>query len=124
MRIIIKRIWLSLLLLTITIAVPAMAGGVVKRVFDANDGLVNATVWDINFDEHGFTWLATEEGLYRVSSNNVRRIDKVGANSKLSDSILYLVVPLSQRFILVSSAYIIDLYDMYADKFIQFGSPQ
>ncbi|GIU15642.1 EAL domain-containing protein [Shewanella sp. MBTL60-007] len=124
MRTIIKKIWLGFILLMVTCAVPAMANGVVQRVLSASDGLINGTVWDISFDEHGFTWLATEEGLYRVSSNKVRRIDKVGLNSKLSDSVLYLALPLSKQHILVSGAYRIYLYDIYTNEFIEFGSPE
>ncbi|MGS0694930.1 EAL domain-containing protein [Shewanella sp. 0m-4] len=124
MGIIIKKVWLSFLLFITTCVAPALASGDVQRVFNADDGLVNATVWDISFDEHGYTWLATEEGLYRVSSHKVRRIDKVGEKSKLSDSILYLAEPLSQRHILVSGAYQIYLYDIYTNEFIEFGSPQ
>ncbi|ABZ75054.1 diguanylate cyclase/phosphodiesterase with PAS/PAC sensor(s) [Shewanella halifaxensis HAW-EB4] len=122
MRITIKKIWLSLLLLVITYAVPALASGAVQRVFTANDGLNNATVWDISFDKHGFTWLATEEGLYRVSSNKVRRIDKLGLNSRLGDSALYLAEPLGLHHILVSGAYQIYLYDIHRNEFIEFGS--
>lgn len=108
----------------VTCAVPALAGGVVQRVFTASDGLINANVQDIAFDEHGFTWLATEEGLYRVSNNKVRRIDKVGLNSKLSDSVLYLSLPLSKQHILVSGLYQISLYDIYTNQFTTFGSPE
>ncbi|ABV85750.1 EAL domain-containing protein [Shewanella pealeana] len=124
MRIIIKKIWLSFILLSLTCAVPALASGVVQRVFTASDGLINGTVFDIGFDEHGFTWLATGEGLYRVSSNKVRRIDKVGLNSKINDSLLYLSVPLSKQHILVSGKYQAYLYDIYANRFVGFGSPE
>ncbi|MCL1146902.1 EAL domain-containing protein [Shewanella marinintestina] len=123
MRIIIKNIWLGLLLFITSCAVPAWASGVVQRAFTASDGLLNAPVWDISFDQHGFTWLATEEGLYRVSSNKVRRIDKVGLESKINDSILYLAEPLSPRHILVSGVYEAYLYDIQTNEFVEFGGP-
>ncbi|GIU16544.1 diguanylate cyclase [Shewanella sp. MBTL60-112-B2] len=93
-------------------------------MFTASDGLINATVLDIGFDEYGFTWLATAEGLYRVSSNKVRRIDKVGLNSKINDSVLSLSVPLSKQHILVSGKYQAYLYDIKANRFVEFGSPE
>lgn len=101
-----------------------MASGVVQRVFTASDGLTNGTIWDISFDQHGFTWLATDEGLYRVSSNKVRRIDKRGLQSQLSDSILYLAEPISERHLLVSGIYNVYLYDIVNNQFLEFGSPQ
>ncbi|WP_246616281.1 EAL domain-containing protein [Shewanella sairae] len=105
-----------------TCATPVWASGAVQRVFSASDGLINATVWDISFDQHGFTWLATDEGLYRVSSNKIRRIDKAGLQSKLSDNILYLAAPINSQYILVSGIHKIYLYDIYANQFLEFGT--
>ncbi|MCK8046164.1 EAL domain-containing protein [Shewanella sp. 1CM18E] len=124
MKIIIKKIWFSLLLFLISGAAPALASGVVQRVFTASDGLTNGTVWDISFDQHGFTWLATDEGLYRASSNKVRRIDKSGLQSQLSDSILYLAEPISERHLLVSGIYNVYLYDIKTNHFLEFGTPE
>ncbi|WOT05474.1 EAL domain-containing protein [Shewanella youngdeokensis] len=115
--------WFSFVVLLITCCTPAHSSGVVQRIFTASDGLINGTVWDISFDAHGFTWLATEEGLYRVSSTKIRRVDLVGLDSKLSDDLIHLVVPLSERHLLVSSFYEIYLYDIYSNTFTAFGGP-
>ncbi|QQX80642.1 EAL domain-containing protein [Shewanella sp. KX20019] len=122
MRIRIIKKWFSFVLLLISCSTPALASGVVQRIFTASDGLINGTVLDISFDAHGFTWLATEEGLYRVSSTKIRRLDQVGLDSKLSDNLIHLVSPLSKRHLLVSSFYDIYLYDIYANTFTAFGS--
>ncbi|WP_232775020.1 MULTISPECIES: EAL domain-containing protein [unclassified Shewanella] len=121
-RIRIIKTWFSVVVLVLICSVPAFASGVVQRIFTASDGLINGTVWDISFDAHGFTWLATEEGLYRVSSTKIRRIDQVGLDSKLSDNLIHLVSPLSKRHLLVSSFYEIYLYDIYTNTFTAFGS--
>ena len=123
MRIIIIKKWFSFVILLLICSTSAFASGVVQRIFTASDGLINGTVWDISFDEHGFTWLATEEGLYRVGSSKIRRLDQVGLDSKLSDNHIKMVSPLSKRHLLVSSFYEIYLYDIYTNTFTAFGSP-
>ncbi len=98
------------------------AGDLVQRVFSDRDGLSSTTVRDISFDVHGFTWLATEEGLYRVSNTKVRRIDKREAGLNLDRNIFNLVEPLNEQYVLVSTAHQVYLYDVIQDKFLRFGS--
>ncbi|MCL1125761.1 EAL domain-containing protein [Shewanella surugensis] len=101
---------------------PLKAADLVQRVFSDRDGLSNTTVRDISFDVHGFTWLATEEGLYRVSNTKVRRIDKRNVGLNLDRNIFYLVEPLNEQYVLVSTARQVYLYDVIKDHFIRFGS--
>lgn len=123
MRIRIIKKWFSFVILLLICSTSVFASGVVQRIFTASDGLINGTVWDISFDEHGFTWLATEEGLYRVGSSKIRRLDQIGLDSKLSDYHIKMVSPLSKRHLLVSSFYDIYLYDIFTNAFTAFGSP-
>jgi diguanylate cyclase (GGDEF)-like protein/PAS domain S-box-containing protein len=123
----INRISYFILLVTvifITCLVPVKASDIVQRVFAERDGLVNATISDISFDSYGFTWLATAEGLYRVSNTKVRRIDQNGFKTRLSDEFINIVEPLSKRHLLVSNYSDTYLYDILQDTFIRFGSTQ
>ncbi|GGJ00910.1 diguanylate cyclase [Shewanella hanedai] len=121
----INRISHFILLVTvllITCLVPVRASDIVQRVFAERDGLVNGSVSDISFDDYGFTWLATQEGLYRVSNTKVRRIDKNGFKTRLSDEYIQFVRPLSKRHLLVSNYTDTYLYDIIQDTFTRFGS--
>ncbi len=123
----IKSIFQFILLITVilvTCLTPTKASDIVQRVFSERDGLVNGTINDISFDSYGFTWVATEEGLYRVSNSKVRRIDKKGFNTRLSDEYIDFVEPLSKRHLLISNYTDTYLYDILQDSFIRFGSEE
>jgi diguanylate cyclase (GGDEF)-like protein/PAS domain S-box-containing protein len=97
-------------------AFPAGAAHVVQRVFTAQDGLANATIQDISFDHYGFVWLATQQGLYRVSNSKVRRIDKVGFDSVLDDELITTVVTSGEDHLLIgtnSSLYLYSILNNY-----------
>ncbi|WP_239473256.1 hypothetical protein [Shewanella algidipiscicola] len=104
-------------------ALPVHGDQLVQRVFNAHDGLHNAKVNDISFDKHGYTWLSTEEGLYRISDTKSRRIDKDVDGIRLSDEFIALTEPLSDTYLLVSTYANTYLYNMVSDEFSQFGSP-
>ncbi|MCG9754387.1 EAL domain-containing protein [Shewanella insulae] len=114
---------LSLFVLMFGFTFPSVAGDLVQRVFSARDGLNNATVNDISFDEYGYTWLSTEQGLYRISDTKARRIDKDANHIRLSDEYIYLAESLSKQHLLVSSYANTYLYDIVKDEFVQLGSP-
>ncbi|MDX1282636.1 EAL domain-containing protein [Shewanella colwelliana] len=111
-------------LLLSSILSPVYAGDLVQRVFTARDGLNNATINDIAFDAHGFTWLATEQGLYRISDTTARRIDSLNDELRIADEYIYLVEPLSDKHLLISSYTNTYLYDIVEDEFAQFGTSQ
>lgn len=113
---------LGCLLFMIGFTAPSIAGDLVQRVFSARDGLNNATVNDISFDEYGYTWLSTEQGLYRISDTKARRIDKDANHIRLSDEYIYLTESLSKQHLLVSSYANTYLYDIVKDEFVQLGS--
>ncbi|QDF76691.1 MULTISPECIES: EAL domain-containing protein [Shewanella] len=115
---------IGLCLLLFCVSGPSVGGDLVQRVFGARDGLNNATVNDISFDEYGYTWLSTEQGLYRISDTKARRIDKDANLIRLSDEYIYLTESLSKKHLLVSSYANTYLYDIINDKFVQLGSPQ
>ncbi|RTR40365.1 EAL domain-containing protein [Shewanella canadensis] len=119
----VKKLLFPLLLL-LTCQAPAMAGDLVSRVFNEREGLTNSQINDISFDEYGFVWLATDEGLYRLSNSKVRRIDKVEFDLRLSDEYINIVEPLSQKHLLVSNYSDNYLYDILANRFIKFGSDE
>ncbi|MCG9698262.1 EAL domain-containing protein [Shewanella sp. Isolate11] len=108
--------------LLVAMTMPVSATDLVQRVFSARDGLGNATVNDISFDEYGYTWLSTEAGLYRISDTNARRIDSNGKNIRLSDEVISFTTPLSKTHLLVSSYTNTYLYNLLTDEFVQFGS--
>ncbi|MBW8186382.1 EAL domain-containing protein [Shewanella nanhaiensis] len=118
------QILLLIIVIFITCLIPTRASDIVQRVFSERDGLVNGTINDISFDSYGFTWLATEEGLYRISNSKVRRVDKKGFNTRLSDEYIDFVEPLSSRHLLISNYTDTYLYDILQDTFIRFGSEQ
>lgn len=101
---------------------PVSAGDLVQRVFNARDGLNNAIVNNISFDEYGYTWLSTEQGLYRISDTTARRIDESLGHIRLSDEYISFTTPLSKQHLLVSSYANTYLYSILTDEFVQFGS--
>jgi diguanylate cyclase (GGDEF)-like protein/PAS domain S-box-containing protein len=98
-------------------AAPASAADIVQRVFTARDGLANATIQDISFGHYGFVWLATQQGLYRVSNNKVRRIDKVGFDSVLDDELISTVVNSGQDHLLIGTNSSLYLYSILDNQF-------
>ncbi|QSX40521.1 EAL domain-containing protein [Shewanella cyperi] len=102
----------------------ANAGELVQRVFAARDGLANGVINDISFDQYGFAWLATEDGLYRVSNTKVRRIDKKGLENRLSNAYVNQVIPLDKENLLVGVNQDIYRYHIPSDSFQRIGSPE
>ncbi|MBB1439257.1 diguanylate cyclase, partial [Shewanella sp. SG41-4] len=98
-------------------AAPSSAADIVQRVFTARDGLANATIQDISFDHYGFVWLATQQGLYRVSNSKARRIDKVGFDSVLDDELITILVNSGQEHLLVGTNSSLYLYNILDNHF-------
>ncbi|MEI8602042.1 hypothetical protein P4S55_14830 [Shewanella sp. PP-Sp27a-2] len=94
-----------------------------QRVFTDRDGLAVTSIRGLALDDYGFVWAATEQGLYRVSNSKVRRIDKIGTESRLSDDFLTSVVNIERDKLLVSTNAAIYLYDIVQNQFTAFGSP-
>ena len=117
---IIKIIFLCLFISTCL--TPVAANDFVMRVFGEAEGLENGTINDISFDSHGFVWVATEQGLFRLSNSKIRRIDKEAFDLRLSGEYINMVEPLSERHLLVSNYSDAYLYDMLQNKFVRFGS--
>ena len=118
-----------LLLLIITqmtllmLSMPVAGNDFVQRVFNAKDGLANSTINDISFDSYGFAWLATEQGLYRVSNSAIRRIDNVDNSSVLEDEMLYSVVPVTDEYLLITSGIALYLYSLRDHQFTELYQP-
>lgn len=106
------------------LSTPVVGDDFVQRVFNAKDGLANSTIRDISFDSYGFAWLATEQGLYRVSNNSIRRIDKLDNSSVLEDEMLYSVVPVADEFLLITSRVALYLYSLREHQFSELFHPQ
>ncbi|MCL1089274.1 EAL domain-containing protein [Shewanella profunda] len=124
MQIKIIRILLACLILFTTSLGSVWAGGFVQRVFTDRDGLAATSIRGLALDDHGFVWAATEQGLYRVSNSKVRRIDKIGSESRLADDFLTSVVNIDRDHLLVNTNSAIYLYDIVNNQFTVFGSPQ
>ncbi|WP_299789961.1 EAL domain-containing protein [uncultured Shewanella sp.] len=112
------------ILLLLCCQASVMAGDLVARVFNEREGLTNSQINDISFDEYGFVWLATDEGLYRLSNSKVRRIDKVEFDLRLSDEYVNVVESLSKKHLLVSNYSDNYLYDILDNRFVKFGSEE
>ncbi|MCD8475618.1 MAG: hypothetical protein LRY40_03060 [Shewanella fodinae] len=102
----------------------ATASELVQRVFTARDGLGNSAIHDMATDDYGFVWLATEEGLYRVSNNVVRRVDNEETQSRLDEEFFVSVTKLDHQHLLAVTEHNAYLYDIRENAFHRFGSPQ
>ncbi|MGL4516882.1 MAG: EAL domain-containing protein [Shewanella sp.] len=102
----------------------AHATSVVQRVFTDKEGLAGTSVRSLAVDDYGFVWVATEQGLYRVSNAKVRRIDKIGAEGRLEDDFFNLVANVDRDHLLVSTNSSIYLYNFLTNQFTPFGSPE
>ncbi|MCH1926155.1 EAL domain-containing protein [Shewanella sp. C32] len=93
-----------------------------QRVFTARDGLGSYNIHDISMDERGFTWLATETGLYRVSRNLIRRVDRYEDHDLVDEQFFTIVRVVNPRLLLVSSEHHTYFFDTYTSQFKAFGS--
>ncbi|MFV0276554.1 MAG: hypothetical protein ACK5HY_05130, partial [Parahaliea sp.] len=87
--------------MALCLSVAAGATELAKRIFDNNQGLPSFGINDLLFDRDGFTWLATERGLYRISSEVVRRIDQPGSGIEGKDETFSRLVNLGAHGLLV-----------------------
>ena len=118
---------LALIIMQITLlmlSMPVAGEDFVQRVFNAKDGLANSTIHDISFDSYGFAWLATEQGLYRVSNSSIRRIDNADSSSVLEDEMLYSVVPVADEYLLIKSRVALYLYSLREHQFTELFHPE
>ena len=115
---------LGCFILSLFTVLPAYSADIVQRVFNAKDGLANATIQDISFDGYGHVWLATQQGLYRVSNSKVRRIDKVGFDSVLDDELITTVVNSGQDHLLVGTNSSLYLYSILDNHFSLLLKPE
>ncbi|MGB6136331.1 MAG: EAL domain-containing protein [Shewanella sp.] len=103
---------------------PVYGADIVQRVFNAKDGLANARIQDISFDRYGYVWLATQEGLYRVSNSKVRRIDKVGFDSVLDDELITSVMNSGPDHLLIGTQSSLYLYSILDNQFSLLLKPE
>lgn len=122
MQIKIIKTFLACFILVLTSFHSVWAGGFVQRVFTDRDGLAATSIRGLALDDYGFVWAATEQGLYRVSNAKVRRIDKIGFESRLADDFLTSVVNVDRNHLLVSTHSTIYLYNILNNQFTAFGS--
>lgn len=116
------KIILTCFILLLTGLNAVWAGNFVQRVFTDKDGLAATSIRGLTLDDHGFVWAATEQGLYRVSNSKVRRIDKVGTESRIADDFVTSVTNIDRDLLLVSTTSALYLYDIAKNKFTAFGS--
>lgn len=116
------KIILTCFILFLTGLNAVWAGSFVQRVFTDKDGLAATSIRGLTLDDHGFVWAATEQGLYRVSNSKVRRIDKVGTESRIADDFVTSVTNIDRDLLLVSTTSALYLYDIAKNKFTAFGS--
>ncbi|QIR13343.1 EAL domain-containing protein [Shewanella aestuarii] len=102
---------------------PVIGADFIQRVFNARDGLANTVIHDIYFDRYGYTWLATAEGLYRVSNNSIRRIDKMGRESVLTEQRVYSIASVNDDYLLLTSDNRLYLYNIPQHVFTEIFQP-
>ncbi|MBE8167709.1 MAG: EAL domain-containing protein [Shewanella sp.] len=103
-------------LLSVTFATESKAEKVVKRVISVNSGLTSG-VEDIAFDEHGFAWFATENGLYRAHNTTLLRINSDDKYLKLADQFFSKVISIGNNKLLTSN-YLADyIFDIDKNSF-------
>ncbi|WP_144212268.1 EAL domain-containing protein [Shewanella donghaensis] len=95
----------------------AYAVDVVQRLFNVKDGLVNYTINDITFDDYGYIWLATEQGLFRVSSTVVRRVDQPDSSNALIEENISFIANVDTHHMLIGSGYSLYLYNIKQNTF-------
>ena len=119
-----RIIKIAVLFIFICTCLPSLAANnFVLRVFDHEEGLNNGTINDIGFDAHGFVWLATDGGVFRLSNSKIRRIDGEHHQLKLSSESINIVESLSAKHLLISGDADTYLYDIRQNTFARFGSP-
>ncbi|WP_153913827.1 EAL domain-containing protein [Shewanella sp. TC10] len=115
----IKRVkqFFSIVFLASIFCTQTFAVNVVQRLFDAKDGLIDYTINDITFDDYGYVWLATQQGLYRVSSSATRRIDQPGSADALSYENIKSLIKVGNSHLLLKSDLSLTLYDISTNQF-------
>ncbi|KFZ36197.1 hypothetical protein HR45_17560 [Shewanella mangrovi] len=106
-----------LLILLCNIAPVQAQDDFIQRIFTAREGLGSYNINSLAEDQDGFVWLATQDGLYRISNSVIRRIDRQEGQSLLDEQYLTLVRPVGEHKLLVSSEYQTYLYDVAANRF-------
>ena len=89
----------------------------IQRVISSSDGL-EAVVNDISFDEHGFAWFATEQGLYRATNTHLERIDLSKNGFQLQDQYFSRLESIGQNKILVDAFQGIHVFDASNNDFV------
>lgn len=121
----IKKVAQSLLLI-FALLLPwlhvSYGGEFVQRIFASRDGLSNGMINAIAFDSYGFVWVATEDGLFRISKTVARRVDTQQGENRLNDSYIMDVVALGQEYLLVSVSDSLYRYHIPSDTFEEIGS--
>lgn len=79
----------------------------IHRVIDARDGLsLSGALRHINFDAKGYAWVATSDGLYRVSQSRTHRVDNPALSrgaGRFGTNSFSRVFPISESLVLVST---------------------
>ncbi|WP_076538490.1 EAL domain-containing protein [Shewanella sp. UCD-KL21] len=109
--------FLTLVVLTLSCSFPSVADDLVQRLFNIKDGLVNYTINDIAFDDYGYVWLATEQGVFRVSDTVTRRIDQPDSDNALAAENIHLIAKVTSQRLLVASGTSLYLYDIKLNRF-------
>ncbi len=113
----------TVLCLTIIFCTQAYAVNVVQRLFNVQDGLANYTINDIEFDDYGYVWLGTEQGLFRVSSSVIRRIDQPDTANALTDENINFLVKVDKTHLLIGTLTSLVLYDIENNQFSDLLGP-
>ncbi len=101
--------WLTLLVLLLGQSLPVY--GFQSRVLDHHSGFVSNSVTDMAFSDRGQLWVTTHDGLYRIASHKVRRLDRFSDTVLLPDFTLTRVRALPNNLVLVSSEHDLFLLD-------------
>ncbi|QSX34018.1 EAL domain-containing protein [Shewanella avicenniae] len=119
-----RTLLFSLLLMLLCSILPARAkDDFIQRVFTAREGLGSYNIEWMTQDADGFVWLATQDGLYRVSNNVIRRIDRQDGQLLLDDQFFLYINEVGRHKFLISAQYSAYLYDELRNQFTKLGAP-
>ncbi|WP_090361065.1 EAL domain-containing protein [Ferrimonas sediminum] len=87
-----------------------------SRVFDHNSGLTVNSVNDLAIGADGMVWVTSHDGLYRIASHRVRRIDRQQEQRLITDNSLIRVRSIGDHTLFVAGEHDLFLFDILHNR--------
>ncbi len=114
------RLLLLLGLILLQGVCPVLASAI--RWVNAEQGLQNQSILAFAEDNNGLIWIGTEDGLYRLTDRQIRRVDVQGSRHLFAESFVQALLPLPNHQMLVATddnLYRLDLFKNEAESLNQ-----